>query len=204
MRSAPPFIVGLTGGIGSGKSIVASRFACHGIAVVDTDAIAHALTAVDGAAIGAIRQAFGAGAIDVSGALDRSMMRSLVFSDEQARHRLESILHPLIRVESERQCRAATSPYVILAIPLLIESDHWRERCNRVCVVDCPEDLQVARVMARNQLDPEQIHAILAAQASRETRLNAADDVLDNSGSIDALHLQVDALHQHYIAAARA
>lgn len=195
------FTVGLTGGIGSGKSAAASRFATHGIEVIDTDHIAHALTATRGPAIEAIRARFGDDVIDASGALDRSAMRQRVFADSDARRRLEAILHPMIRAESERLCGAARSAYVILAVPLLIESGHYRERCDRICVVDCPEALQIERVMSRSGLDASQVRAIIAAQTSRDARLAVADDVLDNSGDLASLHAQIDALHQRYLAA---
>ncbi len=193
-------LIGLTGGIGSGKSAVAERFAAHGATVVDTDAIAHALTAPGGAAMAAIGAAFGDGVIAADGRLDRAAMRALAFSDPAARRRLEAILHPLIRSESDRQCGLATSPYVILAVPLLIESGSYRERCDRICVVDCPEALQIERVRARNGLPVEQIEAILAAQATRAARLAAADDVIDNSGSLTALDRRVAELHTRYSA----
>jgi dephospho-CoA kinase len=197
-----PYIVGLTGGIGSGKSAATARFAQHGAGIVDTDEIAHALTAPGGAAIDAIRAAFGDEMIDGRGALDREAMRSRVFADPDTRRRLESILHPMIRAESRRQCMASSAPYVILAVPLLVESGHWQQRCDRVCVVDCPEELQVERVRARSGLDSEQIRTIIAAQASRSQRLAAADDVLDNSEDLAALARQIDALHVRYLAAA--
>lgn len=197
-----PFIVGLTGGIGSGKSAVADRFALRGVTIVDTDGIAHELTASGGAAIAPIRADFGDTAIDVSGAMDRKAMRDLVFADPDARQRLEAILHPMIRDESDRRCRAATSAYVILAVPLLIESGTYRERCNRICVVDCPVETQIARVKTRSNLDEHQIRAIIAAQTSREDRLAAADDVIDNSGDLSALDDQVEILHASYLQAA--
>ncbi len=197
--NAQRFIVGLTGGIGSGKSAAADRFAELGITVVDTDRIAHALTSPDGSAMPAIRTAFGHEVIRADGALDRAAMRAKVFADGSARLRLESILHPAIRAESDRLCAEARSPYVILAVPLLIESGGYRERVQRICVVDCPENLQVARVVQRSGLAPDEVRAIMAAQASREQRLQAADDILDNSGDLVALRAQVDALHQRYL-----
>jgi dephospho-CoA kinase len=197
-----PFVVGLTGGIGSGKSAAADLFRDFGAAIVDTDLIAHQLTAPHGAAMPAIEAAFGAGVVAENGALNRPAMRALAFEDPAARKRLEAILHPMIRDESERQCRAATAPYVILAVPLLIESGTYRERVARLCVVDCPEDVQVARVMSRSGLDAHQVRAIMAAQATRAARLAAADDVVDNAGSLDALRAQVARLHEDYLARA--
>lgn len=204
MSARPALVIGLTGGIGSGKSAAADRFAAHGITVVDTDAIAHALTGPDGAAIAPIRAAFGADMITPDNRLDRTRMRALVFSEADARRRLEAILHPLIRAESARQCAAATSAYVILAVPLLIESGTYRERCARICVVDCPEAVQIERVRARSGLNEGQIRSILAAQIDRSARLAAADDIIDNSGSLEALDNQVAALHQNYMVLSRA
>lgn len=196
-----PLIVGLTGGIGSGKSAAADRFAALGATVVDTDAIAHALTAAGGRAMPAIRNAFGDAMIAADGSLNRAAMRAAAFADPQVRKRLEAILHPMIRDESQRQCELAPSPYVILAVPLLIESGTYRERCDRICVVDCPEALQLERVKARNGLDEAQIRAIMAAQASRDERRAVADDIVDNGGTLDHLHAQVDALHERYVRA---
>ncbi|WP_374494398.1 dephospho-CoA kinase [Zoogloea sp.] len=196
------FVVGLTGGIGSGKSAAADMFADLGAALVDTDRIAHALTGPGGAAMTAIRAAFGNGVLTEDGALNRAAMRALAFESHDARKRLEGILHPMIRQESERQCLAASAPYVILAVPLLIESGTYRERVQRLCVVDCPEAMQVVRVMQRSGLEESQVRAIMAAQASRAERLAAADDILDNGGTLDALREQVSGLHRHYLALA--
>ncbi len=203
VNTAAPWIVGLTGGIGSGKSAAAEGFAERGAAVVDTDRIAHALTAPGGAALESIRAAFGDTAISADGGLDRAAMRARVFADEAQRSRLEAILHPMIRAESARQCAAAQAPYVVLVVPLLIESGSWRERCDRLCVVDCPETLQIARVAARSGLPEAQIRAIMAAQASRAQRLANADDVIDNSGTLAALAPQVEALHRRYLVLAK-
>jgi dephospho-CoA kinase len=195
------YVVGLTGGIGSGKSAVARLFSEAGVAVVDADAIAHALTGPGGAAMPAIRAEFGAGVAPVDGALDRAAMRTLVFADASARKRLEAILHPMIRDETDRQLRmsAADSPYAILMVPLLIESGSYRERVDRVAVVDCAETTQIARVMSRDRLAGNEIEAILAAQATRAERLAAADDVIDNDGDLVALRSQIDRLHRQYL-----
>ncbi|MCL2656216.1 MAG: dephospho-CoA kinase [Betaproteobacteria bacterium] len=197
-----PFVIGLTGGIGSGKSAVAHCFAAHGIEIVDTDALAHELTGAKGAAMPAICAAFGQQVMCADGALDRAAMREIVFNDASARERLEAILHPMIRTESVARVRQATSPYVILAVPLLIESGAYRARCDRVLVIDCPEALQVERVRIRSGLSESQTRAIMAAQASRADRLAAADDVIDNSRDLDALTAQVAALDRHYRAMA--
>jgi len=196
------YVVGLTGGIGSGKSAASAAFAQLGAAVVDTDAIAHELTAPGGAAIGEIRRMFGPGFISQSNAMDREKMRELVFREPAQKKRLEALLHPMIRAESERRMRASTAPYVVHVVPLLIESPDYRQRVQRVLVVDCPESIQAERVRARSGLEPEQIAAIIKSQVSREKRLAAADDVIDNSGSIDALQQQVKTLHEKYLALA--
>lgn len=193
------FIVGLTGGIGSGKSAAAQMFADLCIAVIDTDAIAHELTAPGGAAIAPIRAAFGAGFITPEGALSRPRMRELVFADAAKKQALESILHPMIRLRTEELTLSAHSAYVILMVPLLVESGNYRQRCQRILVVDCPEELQVERVGARSGLDARQVRAIMANQVSRETRLAAADDVIDNSLDLAHLSRQVGALHARYL-----
>jgi dephospho-CoA kinase len=198
-----PFVVGLTGGIGSGKSAAADEVARLGAEVVDTDAIAHELTRPGGAAIDEIRRQFGEALIDPSGAMDRARMRALAFSDAAARSRLERVLHPMIRAESERRIGASRAPYVVHVVPLLVESPGYRDRVSRVLVVDCPPAEQTARVGRRSGLTEEEIRRILEAQLPREARLAAADDVLDNSGPLDALHKQVRALHARYLEAAR-
>ena len=193
------FIVGLTGGIGSGKSAAATLFEELGAAVVDTDAIAHELTVPDGAAIGPIRSVFGDEVIATNGALDRTAMRRLAFADAQAKARLEAILHPMIRAEADRRSAAARAPYVVLVVPLLVESGSNSSRVQRVAVVDCPEEIQVARVMSRSGLSAEEARAIMAAQVGRERRLAAADDVIDNGGDWAALRPQVEVLHRQYL-----
>jgi len=193
------YVVGLTGGIGSGKSTVAELFVRNGAALVDTDAIAHELTAAGGAAIPALLAKFGPGVIDGSGALDRAAMRQSVFADPAARAQLEAILHPLIRQLAAERSQAAAAPYVILAVPLLVESGEYRQRCQRIAVVDCPESRQIERVMARSGLSVDQVRAIMAAQATRQQRLAVADDVVVNDGDLASLGEQVDALHRKYL-----
>ena len=193
------FVVGLTGGIGSGKSAAADAFAALGVSVVDTDAIAHELTAPGGVAMPGLVAAFGAEVAAVDGALDRARMRRLVFADPAARERLEAILHPLIRTLSAERCRLALSPYVILAVPLLVESGTYRERCDRIVAVDCPEGLQISRVMARNGLAEAEVRAIMATQASRGERLAVADDVITNDHDLANLEKQVGELHRKYL-----
>lgn len=196
-------IVGLTGGIGSGKSTVADRLAAFGAALVDTDVIAHQLTGAQGAAMEQIIAAFGPSVVRDDGALDRVAMRRLVFSDPAAKERIEAILHPLIRRESEALCRsAAAAPYVLLVVPLLVEaaaSASYRQRVDRILVVDCDEATQVSRVVARSGLSPAEVRAIMATQASRVERLAVADDVVFNGGDLDSLNAQLIALHRRYL-----
>jgi dephospho-CoA kinase len=187
--------IGLTGGIGSGKSTVAARLSALGTAVVDTDAIARALTAVGGAAIPALREAFGDEAIGADGALDRDRMRRLVFADADAKLLLEALLHPLIGREAERQASAAQGRPVVFDVPLLAESTRWRQRVRRVVVVDCSEATQVERVMARSGWTADAVWRVIAQQASRATRRSAADAVICNEGlDLAGLHAEVDAL----------
>jgi dephospho-CoA kinase len=197
------YVVGLTGGIGSGKSAAADEFARLGATVVDTDAIAHQLTRAGGAAIAEVRRAFGDGCIAADGAMDRDKVRALVFADAAAKQRLEAILHPLIRAESERRIAAATGPYVVYVVPLLVESGDYRRRVQRVLVMDCPDAIQIERVQARSKLPAEQVRAIIASQAPRAARLAAADDVIDNSGTIAALRKRAAELHARYLDLAR-
>jgi dephospho-CoA kinase len=192
------FVVGLTGGIGSGKSAAADEFARLGASVVDTDAIAHALTQQGGAAVAEVEKRFGKEFV-VNGAMDRKKMRDHVFADAAAKRALEALLHPMIREESARRIAAASAPYVVHVVPLLIESPDYRRRVNRVLVVDAPEEEQVARVRARSNLPEEEVRAIMRTQVTRAARLAAADDVIDNAGSRDALRNQVAALHQKYL-----
>jgi dephospho-CoA kinase len=198
------YVVGLTGGIGSGKSAAARAFENLGVRVIDADAIAHELTVPGGEAMHDIRSTFGSEYVTPEGALDRSRMRDLVFADAAKKQRLESILHPLIRRRSEELVRGATSPYVIMMVPLLVESQGFRSRYQRILVVDCPESLQIARVMRRSGLKEDEVRAIMAAQATRAARLAAADDVIDNSGELDRLEAQVVALHARYLQQAAA
>lgn len=196
--STQTFSVGLTGGIGSGKSTVADMFAARGAAVIDTDRIAHELTAPGGSAIPAIRARFGDTFMTSNGAMDREKMRRLVFADSVAKADLESILHPLIRIETERAASQAKGAYLMFVVPLLIESGTWRRTISRLLVVDCPEPLQVRRVINRNGLSEAQILAIMAAQATRQQRLEAADDVILNDGDVSAIVPQIDRLHTLY------
>jgi len=198
------FVVGLTGGIGSGKSAAADEFAALGASVVDTDAIARELTDKGGAALAHIERLFGAAFLDASGAMNRKKMRDHVFADAAAKQALENLLHPLIREESARRIAAASGPYVVHVVPLLLESPGYRDRVDRVLVVDASEQAQLARVRARSGLSADEVRAIMRTQVSRAERLAGADDVIDNSGSLEALRKQVGALHQKYLQFARA
>lgn len=193
------FVVGLTGGVGSGKSTVADLFVAQGATLVDTDQIAHQLTVGDGLAMPAILAAFGNEFVDAQGALDRPAMRRLVFADSAARAKLEAILHPLIGQVSAEYCDKAASTYVILAVPLLLESGSYRQRCDRIAVVDCPEALQISRVMARNDWTEKQVRSVLAAQASRAQRLAIADDVIANDSDLKKLYPKIAQLHLKYL-----
>lgn len=196
------FIVGLTGGIGSGKSTVADAFVALGAGLVDTDVIARELTSADGKAMPALIAEFGPDIVAKDGAMDRSAVRQRVFADPSARERLEGILHPLIRQISAERCVVATAPYVILAVPLLVESGDYHQRCDRIVVVDCPETVQIERVMARNGLSIDEVRAIMAAQATRQQRLAAANDIVVNDGARTKIYEQVNLLHLKYLALA--
>ncbi|WP_293775534.1 dephospho-CoA kinase [uncultured Oxalicibacterium sp.] len=201
--TTPPFSIGLTGGIGSGKSTVADLFAARGASIVDTDLIAHSLTAPGGLAIEPIRDAFGDDFVQADGALNRAKMRETVFADPAQRHKLEGILHPLIREQTVKAALEAKGSYVIFVVPLLVESGTWIERVSRVLVVDCPEERQIERVMQRSGLSKEQVRAIMQTQATRAERLIAADDIVLNDGDAGTLPALVDALHAHYLVLAQ-
>ncbi|WP_454765024.1 dephospho-CoA kinase [Cupriavidus campinensis] len=194
--------IGLTGGIGSGKTRVADMFAARGAALIDTDLLAHEITAPGGAAIGPLVAAFGPGCLRPDGAMDRDAMRALVFADPAAKAMLEGITHPLIRSLTESRAAALRAggqhPYLIYVVPLLVESGAWRARVGRVLVVDCQEETQIARVMARNGFTREQVLSIMHRQATRAARLAVADDVIDNDGPPDALAPQVARLDALY------
>lgn len=197
--------IGLTGGIGSGKSKVADMLAEWGASVVDTDVIAHELTAPGGAAIEPIRQQFGPDVIAPTGALDRQAMRELVFDSPEARVKLETILHPMIGLLTQKRAESADGCYLVFVVPLLVESGRWRDRVDRICVVDCDPETQIRRVRQRSGLTPEAIARIMSAQATRETRLAAADDIVLNDGrtSLDDLVHRVRGLHDAWCAQAR-
>ncbi len=193
------FIVGLTGGIGCGKSSASQLFSELGIDVVDTDVIARQLTQPGGQAISLIKNSFGNAFLTADGALDREKMRNLVFSDSRARHQLEKILHPLILQETIAQIEHSRSPYAILVVPLLLETNDYNPIVQRILVIDCEERTQISRTMARSQLSEQQVKAIMAQQISRKDRLLKADDVILNDRDIDFLKAQVIQLHHQYL-----
>jgi dephospho-CoA kinase len=196
------FVVAVTGGIASGKTTVAKLFETLGAGLVDTDEIAHALTRAGQPAVVQIGRQFGEEYLDAEGALDRTRMRALVFSDADARRKLEAILHPLIRARAAARVDSSPAPYVLLVVPLLVETGGYRGLVQRVLVVDCDEELQVTRAMRRGGLSEQQARAILASQATREQRLGAADDVITNNAGLAELADQVRQLHTRYLAMA--
>ena len=191
--------IGLTGGIGSGKSTAAALFAEFGVAVIDSDIISHQLTRPGGAAIASIRATFGDSYIDASGALDRTRMRHLVFADSAAKLQLEAILHPLIRAQMLADDGSNIAPYSLLVIPLLFETGNYLPQLRRVVVIDCAEATQIARAMKRSGLTEDEVRAIMAQQISRAERLRRADDVIANDVDLDALRMQVAGMHRRYI-----
>lgn len=197
--SSAPLVIGLTGGIGSGKSAAAQHFASLGAGVIDTDAISHALTAPGGRALPLLRERFGPGVLGHDGALDRTALRQRVFANPEERHALEEILHPMIRAEVADALASNRQAYVIVVVPLLVETGAYRSLCRRVVVVDCSEQTQIDRTMRRSRLSAEQVGAIMSAQATRAQRLALADDVIDNDGTLEHLNAQVEALHRRYM-----
>jgi len=192
------FVVGVTGGIGSGKTAVTNCFADLGIAIVDADVASRVVVEPGRPALEAIANHFGPDLLLPDGTLNRPAMRREIFSDPEKKRWLESLLHPLINAEVHRQIDTATTPYVIFVSPLLVEGTHG-SLCDRVLVVDVSEELQLQRTMARDNNDAEQVKRIMASQASRQQRLARADDVIENSGSLDELRLKVAALHHRYL-----
>lgn len=192
-------IIGLTGGIGSGKTSSTKFFAAEGVTTIDTDAIAHELTEPQGVAIQSIKKYFGENFITADGKLDRKKMRSMIFSDINSRKKLEIILHPLIQTEVMCRIETASSPYIIIVVPLLLETGSYCETVTRVLVIDCNEDCQIARTISRGGLNKEEVRAIMATQISREERLNQADDVIVNNAGISHLQRQVKIQHNKYL-----
>jgi len=213
------YLVGLTGGIGSGKTTVAALFAELGVPVIDTDTISHQLTQYGGAAIPAIQSAFGEEYIDGTGALDRAKMRGLVFSEirkpvfsemrervfsaASAKHQLEKILHPLILAQAKSQAAASSAPYVLLVIPLLFETNDYQGWLNQTLTVDCSEQTQLARATRRSGLGEQTVRAIMAQQLSRSERLKRADNTIQNDGTLVEIRQQIAQLHQRYMNLAR-
>jgi len=193
------FTVGLTGGIGSGKSTVADLFAELGVPVIDTDLIARQLTAPDGEALQEIHDTFPDAVMGADGTLDRAALRRIVFSDAAARKQLEAILHPRIRQKVEQRLKQLHAPYAMIVIPLLVETNGYQDLLNRVLVVDCTEAQQIERTMARSKLPREDVVAILEAQISREQRVAVANDVLTNMTTLETLRAEVSMLHQRYL-----
>ena len=198
------YVVGLTGGIGAGKTAVADRFAGVGVDIIDTDVIAHALTAPGGIAMDDIRKRFGDPFVAADGSLERDRMRDLVFSDPDSRLALQEILHPRIRAQVEARVEGSTAAYAMVVVPLLVESRSYRNRGWRIAVVDCREQTQIARVMARSRMTRQEVLRIMASQVSRAERLETADDVIDNDGPVERLAAQIDRLHAIYLGGAAA
>jgi dephospho-CoA kinase len=197
------YLVGLTGGIGSGKSTVADMFAALGARIVDTDLISHQLTQPNGEAIPALRDAFGAHIINAQGALDRVAMRELIFNHPEEKKRLEAILHPLILAQAKQQSTHPTdAPYTLVVVPLLFENNRYSDWLHRVITVDCPEEEQIRRTMQRSKLDEAAVRAIMAQQINREARLKLSDEIILNNGSLDDLNAQVVGMHRRLSALA--
>ncbi|MCD8339757.1 MAG: dephospho-CoA kinase, partial [Burkholderiales bacterium] len=192
------FVVGLTGGIGSGKTSVSDFFNNLGITIVDADEISREITAINGSAIKVIEQAFGKQAISIDGAMNRAYIRELVFNNPSERLRLEEILHPLIQEISLERLMTSKSPYSILSVPLLTEKGFWIQKLNRLLVIDVPKELQIQRVMKRSGLAEKEVEKILAAQSLRYDRLKLADDIIENSSSVSNLRDSVLKLHTYY------
>lgn len=194
-----PLVIALTGGIGSGKSSVAAKLGELGAFVIDTDVIAHQLTAPRQAGAARIGEQFGADYLNADGSLDRERMRNLVFADRAAKQKLEAILHPMIRAEVDTAVHSSSAAYIVLVVPLLVETGAYRALARRVLVVDCSEAEQIARVKHRNGLDEDTIRNIMANQASRDARLAAADDVIVNDSDLATLQARSAALHRRYL-----
>lgn len=194
-----PLLIGLTGGIGSGKTAAANCFAGFGADIIDTDVISHEFTRPGGAAIAPIRTYFGEQYINADGALNREKMRALVFRDSACRKQLEAILHPLIHHATDQRIRHSTFCYAIIVVPLLFETNHYCRIVSRTLVIDCSEEDQIARTMSRSNLDEDTVRAIMTTQVSRQERLSRADDVIENTRDIDYLRQQAGVMHQKYL-----
>ena len=194
------FVVGLTGGIGCGKSSTSQFFSDLGIDVIDTDVIARQLTQPNGSAISLIQNTFGSSVITADGALDRNKMRDLVFANSELRHKLEQILHPLILKAVIRRIKQSQAPYVIVVIPLLFETNDYNHLIQHILVIDCDEQQQLLRTMERSNLSEQKVRSIMATQVTRETRIQKADDVILNNQDIEYLKAQILLLHHKYLA----
>jgi len=194
------FVVGLTGGIGCGKSSASQFFSDLGIDVIDTDIIARQLTQPNGSAISLIQNTFGSSVITADGALDRNKMRDLVFANSESRHKLEQILHPLILKAVIRRIKQSQAPYVIVVIPLLFETNDYNHLIQHILVIDCDEQQQLLRTMERSNLSEQKVRSIMATQVTRETRIQKADDVILNNQDIEYLKAQILLLHHKYLA----
>ena len=190
--------IGLTGGIGSGKSTVCRLFSRLGVPVIDTDTIAHDLVVPGQPALDKLTAIFGPDILDQEGHLDRGLLRERVFGNEKLREQLESILHPLIRNSMQNQIAAIRAPYVVIAIPLLLEKG-WQAEVDRILVIDAPENLQLERTVRRDSVSAETVLRIMHAQVSRQHRLDVADDIIHNDGEETALRAQIENLHKRYL-----
>lgn len=198
MKASRPFVIGVTGGIGCGKSTICREFAALGAPVVDTDEVAREVVAPGTTGLAAIAERFGEDILGADGTLDRRRLRSLVFADDASRRWLEALLHPLIRARTDEHVRAAAFPYCLVCIPLLVERGGGN-RVDRVLVIDCPPEMQIARVMARDKLTAPEVEAIMRTQATRAARLAAADDVIENIGDVETIRPAIGALHRQYL-----
>lgn len=198
VRPGPRLVVGLTGGIASGKSLVGAMFVKLGATLVDTDAVAREVVAPGQPGLAAVAAEFGPSVLLPSGELDRRALRSLVFADEAKRRRLEALLHPLIRSRTLAKLAELEAPYALVAVPLLVETD-FKDIVDRILVVDCPESVQLERLMRRDAIPKDEALAMVRAQIDRATRLKAAHDVIDNSGTTDETRRQVERLHDRYL-----
>ena len=192
-------IIGVTGGIESGKSAVCREFEKYGVVIVDADIVAREVVLPGSAGLNEIVEHFGVDILNDSGSLDRAKLRDIVFNDDERRISLESILHPKIRQRIVERLQASTSPYTLLCVPLMIERGNGYE-VDRLLVIDCPEETQIARVMDRDNLTRGQVLAIMATQATRQQRLDKADDIIMNDGTLENLSDQITILHKQYLA----
>lgn len=200
---AKVFTIGLTGGIGSGKTKVSDAFAALGATVIDTDIIAHQLTGPNAAGSAALAAEFGSQILEADGRLNRAKMREIVFTNPDIRLQLEAILHPLIQNEANKQLNQTQTPYAMLVVPLLVESTYFKSLCDRFLVVDCEVKTQIQRVMQRSRLSESQVQAIINTQSTREERLALADDIISNEGDPSLLIKAVKELHKNYLTLAQ-